>query len=152
MPDLVQYCNVIMGNLWSVESLLGIVSPIKESTGQSREALINAAGESMLKLHKQYAAATDFAYTFRLEKEYFAVLQHGAEMAVSEQYPIGQVVDKVGSGDCFMGGLIYGLQNNHPAQDIINFSAAAAIAKLQQVGDATTSTVKHVQQIINNNG
>lgn len=152
MPELVQYCNVVMGNLWSVESLLGISSSVKESTGQSKEALVQAAGESMLQLHKQYPSATDFAYTFRLDKEYFAVLQHGTEMAVSDQYPIGQVVDKVGSGDCFMGGLIYGIRNNHAPQDIINFSAAAAIAKLQQVGDATTSSITHIQQIIKNNG
>ena len=152
MPELAQYCKVIMGNLWSVESLLGIPSPIKESTGQSKEALVQAAGESMLQLHKQYPSATHFAYTFRLDKEYFAVLQEGAQMAVSDQYPIGQVVDKVGSGDCFMGGLIYGIRNQHAPQDTINFSAAAAIAKLQQVGDATTSSITHIQQIIKNNG
>lgn len=152
MPELVKYCQVIMGNLWAAESLLGIPSSLKDSTGKSKEELQLAAGKSMLQLHHQYPAATHFAYTYRMEKEYFAVLQHGAEMVVSDQFPIGQEKDKVGSGDCFMAGLIYGITNKHLPQDIINFSAAAAIAKLQQVGDATTSSVAHIKQTIKNYG
>ncbi len=145
MPELVQYCNVIMGNLWAVESLLGIPSPITSSEGKTNEELIEAAGKSMLLLHKQYPKATSFAYTFRLEKNYWAVLQHGAEMAVSKKFSIGDVVDKVGSGDCFMAGLIYSLYHDHAPQEIINYAAAAAFGKLQELGDATRQTVEQVK-------
>ncbi len=148
MPDLVKYCTVIMGNIWAVESLLGLPATIKDSTGKTQQELVAAAGQSMLQLHQQYPQATSFAYTFRLEKEYWAVLQHGAEMAISTQFPMGEVVDRVGSGDCFMGGLIYGLYHHHLPEDIINFAAAAAVGKLQEKGDTTNQTVEDVKNIL----
>lgn len=144
MAELVKYCQVIMGNIWAVESLLGIESTIISSAGKLKEQLAEAAGKSMFQLHQQYPQAQSLAYTFRLEKDYWAVLQHGAEMAVSKQFLIGEVIDKVGSGDCFMAGLIYGLCNKHAAQQIINYAAAAAVGKLQEVGDATQQTIEQV--------
>lgn len=146
MPELVQHCQVIMGNLWAVESLLGLTSPIKQSTGKSNQELIDAAGESMLQLHRQYPTATTMAYTFRLEEDYWAVLQHGSARAISNTFNIGHVIDKVGSGDCFMGGLIYGLSNNHTIQQTIDFAAAAAVGKLHETGDYSRQTVQQVQE------
>lgn len=150
MPELVNYCNVIMGNIWAVDSLLGIASPIEDSTGKSKEELIDAAGQSMLALHQRYGQAASFAYTFRLEKEYWAVLQHGKQMAVSKEFSMGEVVDRVGSGDCFMGGLIYGLYNKYRSQDVIDFAAAAAVGKLKEKGDATNQTVEDVKKLLRN--
>ncbi len=145
MPELVQYCHLIMGNIWAAENLLGIKSSIENSEGKMTEELVEATGKSMLQIHKQYPNATSFGYTFRLEKEYWGVLQHGPEMTVSKKFPIDRVIDKVGSGDCFMAGLIHGLINNHMPQNIINYAAAAAVGKLQEVGDATTQTVEQVK-------
>lgn len=145
MPELVQYCDVIMGNLWAVESLLGISSPIKSSEGKTNEELMDATRHSMLQLHKHYSKAAAFAYTFRLQNDYFAVLQHGAEMAVSKKFVIGKVVDRVGSGDCFMAGLVYGLYHQRQPKDIIDFAAAAAVGKLYETGDATGQTAKQVK-------
>ena len=145
MPGLVKYCNVIMGNLWAVESLLGIGSTIKESDGKTKEQLVEATGKSMLQVHKQYPKAEAFAYTFRLDKEYFGVLQHGPKMAISKTFAIENVVDKAGSGDCFMGGLIYGLINDLSPDEIINFAAAAAVGKLSEKGDSTKQTLEQVK-------
>lgn len=148
MPGLVRYCNVIMGNLWAVESLLGIESSIKDSTGMTKDQLVVAAGKSMLQLHKQYPKAETFAYTFRLAKEYFGVLQHGQKMAVSNTYGIRNVVDRAGSGDCFMGGLIYGLVNKHSPDDVINFAASAAVGKLGEKGDLSNQTIGQVNELM----
>ena len=146
MPGLVEYCSVIMGNLWAVESLLGIKSSITASEGKTKEELTEATGKSMLQLHKQYPKAETFAYTFRLEKEYFAVLQHGPKMTVSKTYAIKNVIDKAGSGDCFMGGLIYGLTNEQSPNEIINFAASAAVGKLSEKGDSTKQTIGQVKE------
>jgi len=145
MPELLKHCHVVMGNLWAAESLLGITSSVKESTGKTKDELSEAVGKSMLQLHKQFPKVTTMAYTFRLEKEYWAVLQHGAERVVSKEFIVSNVVDKAGSGDCFMGGLIYGLINKHDIQDIINFAAAAAVGKLQEKGDTTKQTIELVK-------
>ncbi len=148
MPELVNYCTVIMGNLWSVETLLGIESPVENSSGKSKEELVDAAGKSMLALHQRYGQATSFAYTFRMETDYWAVLQQGKEMAVSREFAVTDVVDRVGSGDCFMGGLVYGMYNKHTVQDIIDFAAAAAVGKLKEKGDATQQTLEDIQHLL----
>jgi 2-dehydro-3-deoxygluconokinase len=148
MPELVKYCHVVMGNIWAVESLLGIASPIKESAGKATSELIDAAGNSMLQMHQQYPKLTSMAYTFRLEKEYWAVLQHGANKAISKEFTIDTVVDKVGSGDCFMAGLIYGFINQHDVKEIIDFAAASAVGKLQEAGDDTKQTIETINKKI----
>ena len=58
---------------------------------------------------------------------------------------MGEVVDKVGSGDCFMAGLIYGMYHQNKPVEIINYAAAAAVGKLQEVGDATRQTIEQVK-------
>lgn len=145
MPELVHYCDVIMGNIWSAESLLGIPSSIKESKGRTKEELIVAAGQSMKAIHLAYPKVQSMAYTFRLDESYFAVLQHGSEMKVSKEFQLQHIVEKVGSGDCFMGGLIYGLYNKHLTQDIVNFAAAAAVGKMKERGDNTNQTIESVK-------
>jgi 2-dehydro-3-deoxygluconokinase len=152
MPELVQYCQVVMGNIWAAETLLGLPSAIKESRGASREALINAAGQSMLQLHKAYPLITTMAYTFRLEDTYFGVLQHGPSMTVSPVFSLTGTVDKVGSGDCFMAGLMYGLYSQHQPQAIIDFAAAAATGKMMEMGDATRQSVTSINKRLISNG
>ncbi|MFM9908130.1 MAG: PfkB family carbohydrate kinase [Chitinophagaceae bacterium] len=149
MPELVTYCNVVMGNLWAVESLLGIRSVIKESTGKTNQELISATGESMKSIHLTFSSVSTIAYTFRLDKSYFAVMQHGRERVISKEIELRNTIDRVGSGDCFMAGLIFGLTNNHPLQDIIDYSAFAAVEKLYEKGDATTRTEKDIRAIMN---
>lgn len=150
MPELVQHCTIIMGNTWSAESLLGIPSLIKESKNKTQQELMVAAKESMQQLKKQYKKASTIAYTFRMENAYWALLQNEADIFVSKQYQLQKSIDKAGSGDCFMGGLIYGLSNQHPLQNIVDFSAAAAVGKLQEIGDATKQSVADVMKRVNN--
>jgi 2-dehydro-3-deoxygluconokinase len=149
MKKILPYCNVVMGNIWAAKSLLDISSSIESSDGKTKEEIIEAAGKSMLQIHKQYANVQTMAYTFRLQNEYFAVLQHGAKMQASKTFALTNVKDKVGSGDCFMAGLIYGLQQNHLPIQIINFAAAAAVSKLGVIGDATNQTVQQINELLN---
>ncbi len=149
MPDLVKYCDVIMGNIWAAEQLLGIRSPLKDSSEKTMEELIDAAVQSMKAIHLTYPRVQTMAYTFRLQKEYFGDLKNGNELTVSEKLSLDNVVDKVGSGDCFMGGLIYGMYHNHQPQQIINFAASAAVGKMAEKGDATGQTIEIILQRVN---
>jgi 2-dehydro-3-deoxygluconokinase len=145
MPALIAYCDVIMGNLWAAEKLAGITSPLADSIGITTEAFIAAANEGVAAFKQQYPKAKQFAYTFRLEKDYWAYYHDGNTVATSQVYNIEQITDKVGSGDCFMGGLIYGITQQHPAEEIVNFAASAAVGKLSEIGDATRQTVEVVK-------
>lgn len=148
MSELIPYCNIVMGNIWSAEQLLEIVCPIKESRNKTNEELIEAAANSMKQLQQTYPMVNTVAYTFRLEENYFGVLQKSNGMKISKTFPLENVVDKVGSGDCFMAGLIYGLHNQHLPQETIDFAAAAAVGKMMEKGDATHQTIQSVKNNI----
>lgn len=144
LPELVEHCHIIMGNIWSAESLLGIEAIIKDSENKTREALTQAALDSMQQIQDQFTRASYFAYTFRLPKEYWALLKHGDEHYISKSMPTKEVADKAGSGDCFMAGIIYGIYHQHRLQQTIDFAAAAASGKLMEKGDATCQTVEMI--------
>lgn len=156
MPELVQYCNVIMGNVWSAQTLLGIAlgKDFHEGDG-SKNSYLHHADVSAKHLMAGFPSCTVVANTFRFDEgegiRYFAALNTKEKQVASGTYSTQHIVDRVGSGDCFMGGLIYGLSNKLSSQDVIEFAASAAFGKLQQLGDTTTSTVEDVQQIILSN-
>ena len=149
MPELVKYCSVVMGNIWSAENLLGITSSLKESEGKTKKELLDAAGKSMKQIHITFPNVASIAYTFRLEELYYGALQHGPKLVVSNEFPLQKTIDNVGSGDCFMGGLIYGLYQKHPPQQVVNFAAAAAFGKLNEKGDATNHSVNDINKLLN---
>lgn len=147
MPALVQHCDVIMGNSWAAEQLLGIPSPLADSKGATAAELEAAAKNSISLLRKQYPAAHTIAYTFRLDEIYFAVLNNHEKLVTSAIYPLNEVTDKAGSGDCFMAGIIYGLQKKQSDDQVVNFAAAAAVGKMKEKGDATRQTVEDINKI-----
>ena len=69
-------------------------------------------------------------------------------MKVSQEYDVTNIVDKVGSGDYFMAGLIYGITGNLGQQDTLEFATAAAVDKMFVMGDATTSSKEHIMKRI----
>jgi 2-dehydro-3-deoxygluconokinase len=145
MLPLLADCDVVMGNMWSVESLLGIASPIHDSNGKSVEELTVAAEVNLTSLQDLFPNIKHIAYTFRLAENYFGVLHQDKTTTVSNIYKINEVIDKVGSGDCFMAALVYGLLHQLPANDIINLSAVAAIGKMQEKGDATQQRMSDIK-------
>ena len=148
MLPLLADCDVVMGNIWSVESLLGIASPIMESTGKSVQELTAAAEISIASMRNLFPNIKQIAYTFRLAKHYFGVLHQESTTTVSNIYEIKEVIDKVGSGDCFMAALVYGILHGLESQELINRAAVAAIGKLQEKGDATKQTMSDIEQKI----
>ncbi len=145
MSKLVKYCTVLMGNLWAVEDMLGIASGIQSSMGCSDEHLTNAANSSMLKLKEQYPLLNTIAYTFRLTETYFGVLSNKNNFYTSPIYNTREVRNIVGTGDCFMAGLLYGIQHKNTPEELINFAAAAAVGKLYELGDATEQSTEQIK-------
>ena len=147
MPELVHYCHLVMGNIWAAEKMLGIaVGDIKDE----KEFYLQQAEKSSAAIIEQYPNCTAAANTFRFENgegiRYYASLYDGTRQYNSEERTASSIVDKIGSGDCFMAGLIYGNMNEFSAQETIEFAAAAAFNKLFIKGDATRSTVDEIMK------
>jgi len=145
MTRLVKYCSVLMGNLWAVEDMLGINSTIKSSEGFSTADLMQAAQESMTKLKAQFPSINTMAYTFRLANTYFGLMFNKNNFYTSSTYRMNEVKNIVGTGDCFMAGLIYGVRHQIAPEEMINFAAAAAVGKLYELGDATAQSPEQIK-------
>lgn len=153
MPSLAKYCNVIMGNIWSANTLLGIPVSTAITENSSQTEYLAHATETAQEIFKQFPACKWIANTFRFDAnasdiKYYAALDTDSQQTVSPLFKTNTVIDKVGSGDCFMAGLIYGIINHYSSEDIISFAAAAAFGKLQEKGDATNNTVENIQTIL----
>jgi len=146
MSHLVKYCTLLMGNLWAVEEMLGIQSSIQSSEGFSTADLEQAAHKSITTLKEQYPLLNSIAYTFRLTEKYFGIMYNKNNFYKSPTYNLKEVKNIVGTGDCFMAGLIYGIRHQHTPEEIINFSAAAAVGKLYELGDATEQSLDQIKK------
>lgn len=152
MPGLVKYCNVIMGNIWAANTLLGVLLDEALLQPRTQEVFLQHATYTAQQMFERFPNCKWIANTFRFDAEagnirYYASLNTKEEQAVSPVFATHTVVDKVGSGDCFMAGLIYGLKSQHALQDVIGFAAAAAFAKLHEKGDSTSNSVETIQQV-----
>jgi 2-dehydro-3-deoxygluconokinase len=152
MPELVQYCDLVMGNIWAANTLLGI--PLNEELIAAKSFTAHASYTAS-EIFSRFPQCQWMANTFRFdgnaeEIRYFATLDSRTAQVVSPVFQTDSVVDKVGSGDCFMAGLIYGLISEHSPDEIISFAAAAAFAKLQEKGDATQNSVEKIKGYLQN--
>ncbi len=81
------------------------------------------------------------------------MLYDGETMFTSPEYNITQIVDRVGGGDSFMAGLIYGLLT-YPDNDqnALNFAVAASALKHTIKGDANLVTIDEVKKLMGGDG
>ena len=155
MLQLVKYCDVVMGNPWSAQTLLGIPLNKEIEIDNHKTSYLREAQNSANSLREMFPKCREVAYTFRLEEElgvrYYGALMNDAGQFVSREFYSDKVIDKVGSGDCFMAGLIHGFTNGNNYNDLINFASAAAFGKLHVKGDVTNQSVEDIKKLLNEN-
>jgi len=152
MPELLNYCDLVMGNIWAAETMLGIeVIPGIHESGQKSIYLKESLriSETMVKrFPKCKAVANTFRFDATNDVKYYSTLYINNQLYNSGEYETGQVTDKAGSGDCFMAGLIYGFYHQLEMSEILDYATAAAFEKLFIKGDATTRTVAEIKGAI----
>lgn len=152
MPRLTAHCDVIMGNIWAAELMLDIpLAPDMHESGQ-QSIYLKAAQKSSEQLMAAYPKCKVVANTFRFdvkqEINYYTALYTGGQLYSSKTHIATHIVDKVGSGDCYMAGLIYGFYNEWQPQQVVDFATAAAFTKLFVNSDATDKTVEEIQKAL----
>jgi len=151
MTRLAPYCDIIMGNVWAAQTMLNI--PVRPDITQidTKETYLEQAMVTSQTIIKQYPRCKAVANTFRFDHNgilYYTTLYTNQQLFVSSVYTTNSVIDKVGSGDCYMAGLIYGFYNPQAPQDIVDFATAAAFQKLFIKGDATNKSVDDIKASI----
>jgi 2-dehydro-3-deoxygluconokinase len=140
MPELVQHCDVIMGNIWAVNKMLGV--PVDESLNRDTSVADYTlhANTSAKEVLSRFPQCKHIAYTFRFmdnpKHNLFYGTYHNADgNYISGVFETNEVVDRIGSGDAFMAGLIYGLSTSNDGQEIIDKATASGYKKLFVKGD-----------------
>jgi len=121
--------------------------------GDKKESYLQHARQTSEQLLDKFPLASMVANTFRFDHgatgiNYYTTFYTGGELYQSTEYFSGRILDKVGSGDCFMAGLIHGIYNKRPAQDTLEFATAAAFQKLFIPSDATNQSVNEIEKFI----
>ncbi|PZP47587.1 MAG: carbohydrate kinase [Pseudopedobacter saltans] len=156
MPQLAQYCNLIMGNIWAANQMLDtrLEEIFLQKNIYTKDQLLQQAIFTSKEIISTFPSCTIVANTFRFDNKegihYYSSLYSNDTLKVSDNWEKEKIYNRVGSGDCFMAGLIYGYYNELPEEDILDFATAAAVDKLDIAGDATTSTVAEIRSKILN--
>lgn len=154
MPALVEGCDVILGNEEDAEMVFGIKPEGFDSHHTGGE--VNAAEfESVCtQLMKRFPRAKKVIVTLRgsinaNHNTWRGCLYSDGSLKVSKDYDITHIVDRVGGGDSFMGGLIYGLLTyTTDDQKALEFAVAASCLKHTIYGDFNLVTVEEVEKLM----
>src|SRR5450631_239767 len=155
MSVLLPYCDVVMGNIWSAHDLLAIPLDLHLIQDNDNSSCLQHAHQTSTRIMKRFARVKTVACTFRFEEGeqgivYYASLYSAHHWADSSVFRSEKIIDKVGTGDCFMAGLIYGLYKKLEEQEIIQFAAAAGFGKFFEKGDATNQDLETIRARIQN--
>jgi 2-dehydro-3-deoxygluconokinase len=152
MPDLVKYCNVAIGNEEDAEKVFGIKAPDVDVTAGKVES--GAYRYVCEELTKKFPTLKTVAITLRgslsaTHNTWSGVLFNDGIMYTAKQYDITFIVDRVGGGDAFAGGIIYGLRTyGRDYQKAIEFAVAASCLKHSIMGDFNLVTKDDVEKLM----
>jgi 2-dehydro-3-deoxygluconokinase len=151
MPELVSLCDVAVGNEEDADKVFGISAPEADVTEGKVEA--QAYVYVCRELAKRFPNLRTVAITLRgslsaSHNTWSAILWHEGEVFTAPKYDIIPIVDRVGGGDSFCGGLIYGLRTYDDPQRALDFAVAASCLKHTVPGDFNLVSVAEVEKLM----
>ena len=156
MTELVKFVDTVIANEEDVQKALGISA---ESAASVEAGEINVEQyKAIARLAMEtYPNIQRVAITLRESKsanhnDWSACLYNGKDFFLSRKYAITDIVDRVGGGDSFSGGLIYGLNTYESEKDALEFAVAASCLKHTIGGDFNRVTVKEVESLMKGSG
>lgn len=157
MPALVECCDVILGNEEDAEKVFGIKPEGFDAAATQGEVDAAAFRSVCSQLMARFPRAKKVVITLRGSinadhNTWGGVLFDGETLYRSPRYDITDIVDRVGGGDSFMGGLIYGLLTYDDDQRALNFAAAASALKHTIYGDFNMVSVAEVENLMKGDG
>jgi 2-dehydro-3-deoxygluconokinase len=164
MPDLVSQCDVAVGNEEDADKVFGIKAAGADVTGGKVEAAAYVA--VCEKLAERFPNLKTIAITLRgslsaTHNTWSGTLwtrpereprvrsrRKEGKVYTAPVYDITTIVDRVGGGDAFCGGLIYGLRVYDDPQRALNFAVAASCLKHSILGDFNLVSVAEVEKLM----
>ena len=158
MPALVEGCDVILGNEEDAEKVFGIKPEGFDVSHTGGEVNASEFESVCTQLMKKFPRTKKVIITLRgsinaNHNTWRGCLYSEGSLKISKDYDITHIVDRVGGGDSFMGGLIYGLLTyTKDDQKALEFAVAASCLKHTIYGDFNLVTVSEVENLMKGDG
>ena len=154
MRELARYVDVAIANEEDVQKSLEITTDVNVESGELDRSKYKALGDKVL---AAYPDMKMIAITLRESKSadwngWAACLNDREHFYESKRYEIRDIIDRVGGGDSFAGGLIYGLNNYESRQQALEFAVAASCLKHSIDGDFNRVDVDEVEKLMGGDG
>lgn len=153
MPELVRGCDIILGNEEDAEKVFGIKPEgfkVEHTAGKVDARKFESVCKQLLQL---FPRAKKVIVTLRgsinANHNTWGGCLYFDRLYLSKRYDITHIVDRVGGGDSFMGGLIYGLLTyGEDDQQTLDFAVAASCLKHTIYGDFNLASVSEVENLV----
>ena len=154
MREMTKYVDVAIANEEDVQKSLEITVDVNVESGKLDREKYKALGNKVL---EAYPNMQCIAITLRESHSadwngWAACLNDGKNFYVSKKYEIRDIIDRVGGGDSFAGGLIYDLNQYEDKQLALEFAVAASCLKHSVIGDFNRVGVCDVEKLMGGDG
>lgn len=154
MCEMIKYIDIAIANEEDVQKSLGITVDFNIEEGKLDKSKYEAITKTVL---EKYPNIKLIAITLRESMSadtngWGACMYDGETFYTSKRYQISDIVDRVGGGDSFAGGLIYGLSNYNDKQKALEFAVAASCLKHSIIGDFNRVSVSDVEKLAGGDG
>ena len=139
MPALIESSDVIVAGIADMENCVGV-------SGHSFESACNAFKKAYPNTKK--IVTTERNSISSSHNKLRGIVWNGKEIFQSREYDLTHIVDRVGTGDAFMAGLIYGIMNKKDDQSTIEFATAAGAFKHTIEGDVNVASVDEIEGLV----
>jgi 2-dehydro-3-deoxygluconokinase len=155
MSELVKYVDVVIANEEDCQKALGI--SVESTNVEAAELNLDSYKKLTEKVFAKYPNVSKIAVTLRESHSadyngWSAVIANRKEFFHSRKYEIHNIVDRVGGGDSFACGLIYGLNELKSDKDALEYAVACSCLKHSILGDFPLLTVKEVKSLMEGSG
>lgn len=154
MCELARYADILIANEEDVQKSLGITIDVDVASGNIDS---NKYEQLSNKVLETYPNVEMIAITLRESRSadsngWSACLNNRSGFYVSKHYDINDIIDRVGGGDSFGGGLIYGLTHFSDCREALEFAAAASCLKHSILGDFNRVSADDVMKLMLGDG
>jgi 2-dehydro-3-deoxygluconokinase len=150
MRELVKHVTVGIANEEDCQKALGIEATVDVHSGELDREKYSAMAQRVMdafpNLERQVITLRESHSADR--NGWSACLHNGKDFFLSRHYELTDIVDRVGGGDSFAGGIIYGLLSYSDDQQALEFATAASALKHTIPGDFNRVSVKEVEALM----
>lgn len=154
MPEIVRHVTVLIGNEEDCQKTLGIEADVDVTSGSLEADSYRHLADQVLKAYPnlRFLAVSLRESLSADSNNWSGLLADRDHFYVSRKYAINDIVDRIGGGDSFGAGLIYGLRHLDSPQSALEFAVGASALKHTLLGDFNRVSVADVMTLVGGDG